>query len=183
MSLKYLSYKNYIYYYFKFFFYIKIFYKVLNIKKYLKKKYLKKKYLKKIMISVCHGIEYYIVLNENIDKFEVLPDIEKETKYELIYNHLYIDNEHDVYSAPYPVITIISQNQSDNRLLQSSYYKERKNKWFDLSHPDIKTIDNNLVNDMILTDKEKNVLELLLTHKYLQGKIKSYGWYDVILYC
>jgi hypothetical protein len=132
------------------------------------------------MISVCHGLEYYIVLNETIDEFEVLPDIEKETKYKLLYTNLYIDNVTDEYSPTLPVIILILQDKSDDRLIQSSYYKDRKNEWFDLSRPNIKTIDNNLVNDMILTDKEKKVLELLLTHKYLQGKIKNYGWYDVI---
>lgn len=118
------------------------------------------------MITICHGIEYYIFLNESIDMFDIVPDIMKK--------HKYIINYHEHINA----LCIIRQKQSDDRLLESEYYKSNKDKWFSSSTYKCVKIEDEIVK---LTTIEKDIIHDVLNHDIIKNNIKEYGWYDILI--
>jgi hypothetical protein len=128
------------------------------------------------MISVNHGLEYFIVLNSNINEFDFIPDIEKSIRKHVYYKTVDIDGNEEF------ILLFIYQHESDERLLRSSYYKENADAWFDGEHRRklIISINQDLVQDMHLSDKEQEQLKKILT--IMDGHVKATGWYDVFRY-
>ncbi len=68
------------------------------------------------MISCVRGFEYYIILDKEYNYFDIIPDLEKLTKHNL--------------SLKNKILKFIAMRDADDRLLQSNYYLEKKNEWF-----------------------------------------------------
>lgn len=117
------------------------------------------------MLFVNRGIEYYIFLNTSIDMFDIVPDIMKK--------HKYIIN----YQSHINAFCIIRQNQSDARLLESEYYKSRKDIWFDSNEHKCVKIDDETLK---LTTIENEIIYDILNHDIVKNNIKEYGWYDIL---
>ena len=78
-------------------------------------------------------------------------------------------------------IVLLDQTATDKRLLDSRYFAEREQSWFEnlygKSSFDTKIDDANVIE---MTDDEKASLEVKL-QKY-GDNVDSYGWYDVVSY-
>ena len=70
---------------------------------------------------------------------------------------------------------IVSLKDADQRLLQTEYYKTRKDSWFNEHGAFCKQIPGGAI-DISLTDVEKERLESVLK---TADDVESYGWYDV----
>ena len=73
-------------------------------------------------------------------------------------------------------LLVIPMDHTDNRLLQSNWYKERKDS-FDfpiLSH--CKRLDDDV--DIILTDEEKDLIDSIANVDGIQQYVEHQGWYD-----
>ena len=67
-----------------------------------------------------HGVEYWFEVDNNFDNIE-LKKIVEEIKQLTNYN---------VYVTPMNDICVLSTAKTDDRLIKSNYYKERKDDWF-----------------------------------------------------
>ena len=119
------------------------------------------------MIGHFRGIEYYIILDEAISYYEVIPDIEKEAKMRV----KLLDNG--------KTIRMIKMRGSDERLLKSEYYEKRKDTWFESDHKRCK-IDENETQDITLSGSEEKLRDVIMRHPGI--KVEEEGWYDVS-YC
>ena len=118
-----------------------------------------------------HGIEYMFEFklgdSSSEDIQTIIEYIWNTYQYKLIY--ICYDN--------YFLLRILSQYQTDDRLVESKYYLDRKDTWFSYEgsgYEYIKKI-NNINPDIELSDIEKNIIE------YISNNCKSSynGWYEV----
>jgi hypothetical protein len=117
-----------------------------------------------------HGIEYMFEFklgdSPAADIETIIEYIFNTYHYKLIYIH------HDIVF----LLRILSQHQTDDRLIKSKYYLDRKDTWFSYEgsgYEYIKKINND--PDIKLSDTEKNIIE------YISNNCKSsyHGWYEV----
>ena len=75
-------------------------------------------------------------------------------------------------------LIIASTKDTDDRLVQSEYYKKRKDEWFTTFHGLYDKCEP--INDYIdieLTETEKELLNKVINRN--PGEIQKHGWYDV----
>jgi hypothetical protein len=75
-------------------------------------------------------------------------------------------------------VFIIRQSETDDRLVKTKYYMDRKTEWFNVSSKFCATkISNELLEDFILSDSEKDMIAKISRDVVL--KDLEHGWYDV----
>ena len=116
------------------------------------------------MIGVDHGLEYHVEFDKSFDYYPAL------SKY--ISHH-----KKQVYWGA-GVIVIAGTHATDDRLLVSKYYKDRKDSWFNVI-PGKSSIDKGII-DMTLSDSEKEYLKYILDE--FGEAVISHGWYDVVVF-
>lgn len=110
------------------------------------------------------GIEYCIILDRKCDYFDIIPDLEKITKRRIEFR----DNK---------ILTIIPMKETDDRLLQSSYFNSLKDDWFNFSTNQRFGCDEDVID---LLDLEKHLLTLVRYYIFTTSyRIADEGWYDV----
>ena len=72
---------------------------------------------------------------------------------------------------------IANTKATDDRLVQSQYYKDRKSEWFQVNSSQRQFISNELP-DMHLSEEEKQKTDTIFQDR--KDDIIEYGWYDVI---
>lgn len=76
-------------------------------------------------------------------------------------------------------ITIVSTQESNTRLLDSKYYKNRQQHWFEMSNIHKLIYNPKLITasdfEVSLTDFEKVKLQNVLQQEH----VKEHGWYEV----
>lgn len=100
-------------------------------------------------------------------------------------NMVCIEDELRVYvkAKVYPLfnaIRVIDQNATDDRLLNTRYYKDHKSEWFLSNHDSIKNISSNLLFDFGMLPSEKEIIHNMIY--YLTDRnisCKEHGWFDV----
>lgn len=73
-------------------------------------------------------------------------------------------------------ITIADTNKTDDRLLESTYYANNKEHWFESNVP---MVEYNEDIDISLTDAEKQYLDFIISMT-LPTNIVRHGWYEVV---
>ena len=74
---------------------------------------------------------------------------------------------------------IISLKEADNRLIETDYYKTRKESWFDSNGSFCNPIPDGEI-DITMTDREKNILESVLKRVEMDSEVvERMGWYDI----
>jgi hypothetical protein len=122
------------------------------------------------MMMVDRGVEYHVEFNENFEKHQDYNDIWDISAECCLKLQRYLS-----YNSK--LIIIASSTQTDDRLLKSSYFKERENNWFDSNFPRKNYIETELI-DLSLSEKEQRYLDFVL-EKF--GKhIVKHGWVDII---
>lgn len=115
------------------------------------------------MIGIDHGVEYHVEFDPNsINYFDIA------IEYMSLYKTVVVWNS--------GVIVIASTRKTDDRLIKSNYYKNRKDTWFDDLHEHDKTLIENI--DMSLDDQEKEYLDFVLSK--FGTSVKRHGWFDVV---
>ncbi len=130
------------------------------------------------MISHQRGVVYYVVLSKDIDQYLYRPDIEKSQRYSITCK---IEVLKDYLHKKRNIIVVVPMDQSDDRLLNSRYYKNNKERWSDKSQG-AWVLYQDLVADITLSDKENAVITEILNHPELVDNIENHGWYDVSRY-
>lgn len=134
------------------------------------------------MITIEHGIEYYIILKNSIDAIlDIIADIYlnfPDTK--VIYTtKIFLKEKRDIFC-------IINTNKAEMRLLSSSYYNNKKDTWWDGKYPhepllpSIKQIRPEYLVDIELKLSEMNVIIDLLNRPIISENVLCYGWFDVV---
>lgn len=124
------------------------------------------------MISVNHGIEYIIELNPDYDTSEL------QAAFILQFRQ---DSRYVLWPSNACII-IADTNKTDERLLETEFYKTNKESWFDIRVPRHKYQPD---IDARLTEKEQTYLDFIVN--YLKDKNHSqellrHGWFDVAFY-
>lgn len=113
------------------------------------------------MHIIDHGIEYHI---------ETTNDLEPN----VIINCIKLCNEYIQWDDGHFIIA--NTVKTDKRLIETTYYKNNKDKWFELNA----TRKQITIKDIHLNDNEKEYLDIVL--KELGDKVKNHGWYEVFYY-
>lgn len=117
------------------------------------------------MIVVDRGVEYRVYYDPKFDIYPVLSKYILKFKKQTIWNG---------------VVVIADKPATDNRLIQSKYYNDRKDTWWVHVHgPSCEAIKDEDI-DISLNDKEKEYLEFVL--KEFGPAVQTHGWYDVTDY-
>jgi hypothetical protein len=76
-------------------------------------------------------------------------------------------------------ITILTEKDTDERLVDTNYYKKQHEKWFEKSYTKnwCELIPNNEIDDFVLTEQEKDLIKTTL--KKNEGNVRIHGWFDV----
>lgn len=117
-----------------------------------------------------HGVEYWIEVDKNFDN-NVLKRYIENLKNDMNFN---------MYATPSNNICVLSTSRTDNRLVESNYYKERKTDWF--NHRTFcehwrEFIDDQTLLDIKMTEIEINVINKI--KEQLNEHITGEGWFDV----
>lgn len=115
------------------------------------------------MIMINRGVEYHVYFDKNFDYYKILTS--------------YIDKYKVIPFWEDGKIIIANTKNTDKRLMESSYYKERCETWFEDN--DFRQTPINIV-DIELTSDEKDYLEFILTN--FKDAVIRHGWYDVNYY-
>lgn len=117
------------------------------------------------MIVVDRGVEYRVYYDTSFDIYPAL------AKYITTFRRQAIWND---------VVIIASKKATDQRLLQSKYYNDRKESWWASVHgPSCEAIAQDNI-DIVLDENEKEYLEFVV--KEFGSAVQAHGWYDVTEY-
>lgn len=124
------------------------------------------------MISANRGIEYVIELNPDFDTSEL------QAAFILQFRQ---DSRYILWPSNACII-IANVDKTDERLLETEYYKSQKESWFDIRIPNYEYQPS---IDAKLTEKEQTFLDFILN--YLKDNNHSqellrHGWFDVAFY-
>lgn len=117
-----------------------------------------------------HGVEYWFEVDRNFDNTElkaIVENIKNLTNYNVT-----VTSMND--------ICVLSTAKTDNRLVESNYYKERKADWFNhrtLCEHWREFIDDQSLVDIRMTEIEMNVINKI--KEQLNEHITGEGWFDV----
>ena len=110
----------------------------------------------------CRGIEYLLIIE---DTKELTNKDIKHLGLEIVY----IKNKR--------CIPIITQDQTDERLLKTNYFLKREENWYTkkvLNKLNLKTIE-----DLNITANEKNYICSILTNPLFEDYLIDGGWFDI----
>jgi hypothetical protein len=113
---------------------------------------------------VHRGIEYCFVLEKEYNYFDIVPDLEKLLRRRVEYRN----NK---------MLVIIPMKETDDRVLKSSYYQQRKDTWFKYTLTTA-ILDGTISDDIKLSVDEQNILQTVRNHLQY-GTCYTEGWYDV----
>lgn len=116
------------------------------------------------------GVEYWVEVDKNFDNTELKKIVEK----------IKFDTNLSIYVTPINSICVLSTSRTDDRLVESKYFQERKDDWFNertLSMEWREAIDQQPIIDIELNQKEKNILQTI--REQLGEHITYEGWFDV----
>jgi hypothetical protein len=117
-----------------------------------------------------HGVEYWVEVDKNFDNTELKSIVEK----------IKFDTNLSIYVTPINSIRVLSTSRTDDRLVESNYYKERKDDWFNQRTSSMEwreAIDEQPIIDIELNQTEKTVLQII--REQLGEHITYEGWFDV----
>ena len=80
-------------------------------------------------------------------------------------------------------IIIANVNKTDERLLETEFYKSNKESWFDIQVP---RYDYQPDIDAKLTDKEQEYLDFIVNYLHDMNEAQEllrHGWFDIAFYC
>lgn len=153
------------------------------------------------MIDVNRGIVYYIILKKEIDYFDVVPDVEKMSRHRILLKQAKIDGESiaiideslekalrsqqwsDTPRGSAYVTQVLQINLQENtwqRLLDSAYYKDRQQTWYETWSRADRAISSEKLEEVSLTSREKSAIENALQHPLLRDAVLCHGWFDQI---
>lgn len=117
-----------------------------------------------------HGLEYWIKINENVDYNKLNAVIER----------LKIETNMDLYITKKNSICILSTSRTDDRLVKSKYFQDRKEDWF--HHRTCKEewceqIKDQSLVDIEIEESELNVIDKI-KNEFCEHIIFA-GWFDV----
>jgi hypothetical protein len=134
------------------------------------------------MITIEHGIEYYIILQNSIDTIlDIMADLYLHfPDIKVIYTtKVFLKQKRDIFC-------IVDTKRADIRLLCSSYYNNKKDTWWDGKYPhepllpSIKQIRPEYLADIELTRNETTIIIDLLNRPIIFENVLCYGWFDVV---
>ncbi|KAK9791133.1 hypothetical protein WJX73_005484 [Symbiochloris irregularis] len=130
------------------------------------------------------GLVYCVVLQKPVDKYELVPDLMKATRHDcFLVKGGRIDDDPD----PVDILMLMQQPGSDQRLLDSTYYRTRMRDWCsqeDRAVGHLHSVSQELV-DMELYEVERERLQEYLNHPLVAGNVHPKyppGWYDQCYY-
>lgn len=115
------------------------------------------------MMILSRGLEYIVNFKEDYDFYDILAKYIKTFKKQPIWKS--------------GQITIACTDDTDNRLINTKYYKDNQHRWFNCN-PGKHPVD---IQDISLTASEQEYLDFVLDH-FDNNVILSHGWYDVTIY-
>lgn len=115
------------------------------------------------MICSIRGIEYFFILDQNYDYFDIIPELELLTRKRL--------------SLSKNMLRVITTIETDKRLLDSKYYKDKKDIWFNYGG-----LHQYKINDSHIPFTENETILINNIYLKLKDKIIDQGWYDVAFY-
>lgn len=127
------------------------------------------------MILANRGIEYIIELNSDYDTSEL------QAAFILKFRQ---DSRYVLWPSN-GLIIIANTNKTDERLLETEYYRGKKDSWFDFRDFRVPRHEYQPDIDAKLTEKEQVFLDFIVN--YLKDKNHSqellrHGWFDVAFY-
>ena len=126
------------------------------------------------MHGTLRGFEYIILFKKQIDRYDIVPDIMKECHHTIGCRRVKYGNDFE-YG-----IVIISQHKTDDRMVETQYYKNRKDSWFVSNVEEIVKLSDDDIRDFTLNEHEQSIIEKVLSHPNVIDNIKEHGIYDVV---
>ena len=126
------------------------------------------------MHGTMRGFEYIILLYKEIDRYDIIPDIMKECRHTIGCRRSY-GNDFE-YG-----IVVFSQRETDDRMIQTQYYKNREDSWFASNVEKIVKLSDDDVRNFKFNEYEQSIIERVLSHPTIVGNIKEHGIYDVVV--
>jgi hypothetical protein len=133
------------------------------------------------MLDFIRHVNYYIVLKEPIDYFDLVPDIEKETRMrvelKILGLEMIYDKEQDMSFPKYRkigiLISCLDPDKKCTRLFDSDFYKilVKEKNWYTQ-----KTGTNKIDSDFQLDSNETKLYNCVKAH--IGDNIFDEGWYD-----
>lgn len=117
-----------------------------------------------------HAVEYWIEIERKFDNTELYRFIER----------LRSDTMFDIHATPSNNICVLSAARTDDRLVKSNYFIERKDDWFNdrtLVEEWREAIDEQSLVDIELKRNELKIIEKI--KERLGEHIIYKGWFDV----
>jgi hypothetical protein len=111
------------------------------------------------------GFEYIIIINDNLSANQL--------------------NELGLLQKTYTIqntrfICIISQNETNDRLIKTKYYLNNKLSWFTSPCESLIKLNESDILDYPIPNDEINLINFVTTDPLLSPYIIEHGWYNVI---
>lgn len=121
------------------------------------------------MLKIDHGVEYVVIFKENIDYYDVIPDLEK-----MFRRRFNIENGRR--------LILIKTSDTYKRVMNSQYYYENEKRWFQCRNPFFRMLSSNPTQEDIISlyGEEEEIVNFVIL-KY-NGKIEKHGWGEVLRY-
>jgi len=151
-----------------------------------------------IMIVHQRGFGYYILLKETLDYFDDVLELQKQTRTRVVCQKADIDKD----TLPQPiqnqlnvvdcsetdnddyvrqdVLKMVTQVESDDRLLRSRYYESQKQTWFACGQRLDRALASEQIPDVVLTPAEIKVVDAVLQHRSVKDNAIYQGWFDCV---
>ena len=132
------------------------------------------------MMVYGHSILYCIVLKNPVNIFDVVPDVMRKHRREILYG---VKGFHPGFWKPRDDDTrdyfcVVKDPESDDRLVASQFFKERKANWFDGRHF-WEILDHDLTKDIRLTEAEEALRQTFLAHELIKDNVLHDGWVEI----
>lgn len=117
-----------------------------------------------------HGVEYWIEVDKTVDKIILKNAIDK----------IKFDTNMNIYVTPANNICVLSTARTDDRLVKSKYFNDRKSDWF--HHRTCleewrESIEEQSLVDINISKSEMNVINKI--REQFKEHITFEGWFDV----
>ena len=131
-----------------------------------------------------HSILYCIVLKNPVNIFDVVPEVMRKHRREILYGvkgfhpgHPKPKNDDDDDTRDY--FCVVKDPESDDRLVASQFFKEHKANWFVDNRHFWKILDTDLTQDIRLTEQEEALRQTFLAHELIKDNVLHDGWVEI----
>lgn len=120
------------------------------------------------------GLEYLVIFKKN-------PEITPENL-KLLITSKFKDTLPQLeltYIQVLNALSIIGQDQTDDRLIHTQYYKENESRWFHNASYTCEHLHVESIPDFIPTEQEAELIKYIESLSILASSIQHHGWHDV----